>query len=136
MTPELWYLFLTSVLLAILWIPHIVGQVVTDGLLKPQEYINLRDGTKSPAWVQRANRAHVNLVEQFGPFIGLVVVAHLSGISNSATQMAALVFFWARIAHALVMLIGFKHFMARTLIFTVSFFALLVFAWQILAATM
>ncbi len=134
MTTELWYLFLTSILLTILWIPHILGQVVTNGLLKPEEYVNLRDGTRFPAWVRRANRAHVNLVEQFGPFVGLVVVAHLMGLSNSVTQMAALVFFWARIAHALVMLIGLKHFMARTLIFTVSFVALLVLVWQIFAA--
>ena len=32
-----------------------------------------------PAWVRWADRAHVNLVEQFAAFAGLVVVAHLAG---------------------------------------------------------
>lgn len=134
MTTELWYLFLTSVLLTILWIPHIIGQVMTDGPLRPEEYVKLRDGSNLPAWARRANRAHVNLVEQFGPFVGLVAVAHLMGLSNSATQIAAMAFFWARLAHAIVMISGFKHFMLRTMIFTVAFIALLTLAWQIFAA--
>ena len=131
MTPELWYLFLTSILLTALWIPYIIGQVLTNGLLRPQEYVVLRDNTNLPAWVRRANRAHINLVEQFGPFIGLITVAHLMGLSNATTQLAAMVFFWARTAHAVVMITGFKHFMARTVIFTFAFLSLLTLAWQI-----
>ena len=134
MTPELWYLFFTSIVLTILWVPYIIGQVMTNGMLRPEEYVNLRESTNLPAWVRRANRAHINLVEQFAPFVGLVVVAHLIGLSNSTTQLAAMVFFWSRIAHALVMIAGFKHFMARTVIFTVAFISLLIFAWQILMA--
>ncbi len=134
MTPELWYLFLTATLLVLLWMPYIAGQVMTNGMLRPEEYVNLRDSTNLPAWVRRANRAHLNLVEQFAPFAGLVLVAHLMGLSNSITQAAAMVFFWARLAHFLVMIVGFKYLMARTMIFTVAFAALLVFAWQILMA--
>ena len=136
MTTELWYLFLTAILLTILWIPFIVQQVIANGPLTPEDYINLRDGSKFSAAIRRANRTHVNLVEQFGAFAGLVVIAHLIGLSNGITQSAAMVYFWARVVHALVMLIGFKHFMARTLIFTISFISLLVLAWQIFAATM
>jgi uncharacterized MAPEG superfamily protein len=136
MTTELWYLFLTTILLTILWIPFIIQQVMSKGLLTPEDYVNLRDDSKFSAAIRRANRTHVNLVEQFGAFAGLVVVAHLIGLSNGITQTAVMVYFWARVAHALVMLIGFKHFMARTLIFTVSFLSLLVLAWQIFAASM
>ena len=134
MTTELWYLFLTSVLLTVLWIPYIIGQVMNNGPLQPEEYVELRDGSNLPAWVRRANRAHVNLVEQFGAFAGVVVVANLMGLSNSTTQIAAMAFFWARVAHAIVMLTGFRHFMFRTVIFTVAFVAILAFAWQIFAA--
>ena len=133
MTTELLYLFLTSVLLAVLWIPHIVGQVKTKGPLQPDEYVNLRESTDLPAWVRRANRAHVNLVEQFGPFAGLIVVAHLAGISTFTTAVAAAVFFWSRVVHAVIMLAGFNQFMARTLVFTVAFLSLLVLAVQIAA---
>jgi uncharacterized MAPEG superfamily protein len=132
MTTELWYLFLTSVLLAVLWIPFIVGQVMTNGMLTADDYRHLRDPDEFPDWVRRANRAHINLVEQFGPFAALVIVAHLAGISNGTTALAAAVFFWARIAHAVVFLSGTGILMARTLIFTISFLSLMVFAWQIL----
>jgi len=135
MTTELWYLFLTAVLLTILWIPFIIQQAIANGPLSPDEYENLRDDSKFSAAIRRANRAHINLVEQFGAFAGLVVVAHLIGLSNSMTQTAAMVYFWARVGHAIVMLAGVKQFMARTLIFTVSFLALLVLAWQIFAAS-
>lgn len=134
MPAELLYLFLTSILLALLWIPHIIGQVKFGGPLQPEEYVTLRDTSGLPAFVKRADRAHVNLVEQFGAFAGLVVVGQLVQVSTALTIGAAAVFFWARILHAIVMLSGFKQFMARTLIFTVAWLALLVYAWEIAAA--
>lgn len=136
MTTELWYLFLTSVLLTVLWIPYIAGSVMTAGLLTPEEY-RVGRHVEFPHWVRRADRAHINLVEQFGPFAGLVVVAHLANVHNSVTVWCAAIFFWARILHAIVYISGFGRFMARTVIFTVAFLALIVYVWQIFAnATM
>ena len=132
MTTELWYLFLTSVLLTVLWIPYIVGSVMTAGPLTAEEY---RVGRHAdfPHWVRRADRAHVNLVEQFGPFAALVVVAHLLGVHNAVTVWCVAIFFWARILHAIVHISGIGVFMIRTVIFTIAFLALLVYAWQIFA---
>jgi uncharacterized MAPEG superfamily protein len=134
MSAELLYLFLTSILLAVLWVPHIIGQVRHGGPLQPEEYVTLRDSSALPHWVHRANRAHINLVEQFGAFAGLVVVAHLVQVSTTLTAVAAAVFFWARILHAIVMLGGIKVAMLRTLIFSAAWIALLVIAWEIAAA--
>lgn len=131
MTTELIYLYLTSVLLAVLWIPHIVGQARHFGVLEHEEYRTLRDTSDAPYWVHRANRAHLNLVEQFGAFAGLVLVAHLAGISNGVTAGAAAVFFWARLVHAVVMIGGFGIIRIRTLVFTIAWLALMVLAWQI-----
>ena len=131
MTVEIWYLFLTTVLLAIMWIPHIIGQVMHGGLLTSEDYHELRDTSQFPAWIRRANRAHVNLVEQFGVFLGLVVIANMLEISNATTALAAAVFFWGRIAHAIVFLSGIGVLMARTLVFTVCWLSLMVYAWQI-----
>ena len=132
MTTELWYLFLTSVLLTVLWIPYIIGSVVTAGPLTPDEY---REGrhVDFPAWVRRADRTHINLVEQFGAFAGLVIVGHLVGVHTAVTAWCAIVFFWARIVHAIVYLSGFGRVMARTVVFTIAFLALLVYAWEIFA---
>ena len=132
MSTELWYLFLSSVLLAVMWIPHIVGQVTNVGLLTRQDYKHLRDGKQFPDWVRRADRAHQNLVEQFGAFAGLVIVGHLVGVSNGITALAAAVFFWARVVHAIVFVTGISWLMFRTMVFTVAWLAVMVLAWQIL----
>ena len=134
MSAELFYLFLTSILLTLMWIPHIIGQVKHGGPLQPEEYVKLRDSSELPHWVKRANRAHINLVEQFGAFVGLVVVAHLLQVSTELTALAAAIYLWSRILHAVVMISGIKIAMLRTLIFTASWAALLVIAWEIAAA--
>ena len=74
------------------------------------------------------------MVAHFGAFAGLVVIGQLVQVSTALTAGAAAVFFWARILHAIVMISGFKHLMARTLIFTVGWIALMVYAREIAAA--
>jgi uncharacterized MAPEG superfamily protein len=130
-TTELWYLFLTTVLLTILWIPFVVGSVMTAGPLQPEEYRFGRN-VEFPQWVRRANRAHVNLVEQFGAFAGLVVVAHLTGANSVVTAWCAAIFFWVRIAHAIVYISGFAQFRARTVLFSIAVTTLVVFAVSVL----
>ena len=44
MTTELWYLFLTSVLLTVIWIPYIVGTVIAVGPITPKEYRDREEG--------------------------------------------------------------------------------------------
>ena len=61
-----------------------------------------------------------------------MVVGHLAGVNTAATALCAAVFFWARIAHALVFLSGTAWIRVRTVMFTLAFLALLVFAWEIL----
>lgn len=136
MTIELWYLFLTTALLGLMWIPHIVGQATNAGFLKPDEYRKLRNVEDFPDWVRRANRAHINLVEQFGVFAGFVLVAHLAGVSNGLTEACAAVFFWARVVHAVVFISGFSRMMARTVVFTVAWAALVVYAIEILTSAL
>ena len=131
MTTELTYLFLTAILLNLAWIPHVIGQVQSKGPLTPDDYTNLREQSEFPAWVRRANRAHINLVEQFGAFAALVLIAHVLGVSTAATAAAAAVFFWARIAHLVVFLAGIRVLMLRTLIFTIAWAAIMVFAWSL-----
>ena len=128
MTTELTYLFLTSLLLTLAWVPHIVGPVLVQGLLTPNDYTKLREQSDFPAWVRRANRAHVNLVEQFAAFAALVLMAHVLEVSTSTTAMAAAVYFWSRVAHFVVFIAGVTVLMARTVIFTVSWIAILALA--------
>ena len=129
MSTELTYLFLSALLLSVAWIPHIAGQIMTHGLLTADDYTNLREQSEFPAWVRRANRAHVNLVEQFGVFAALVLMAHSLGVTSGTMALAAAAFFWARVAHFIVFIAGIRVLMARTVIFTIAWLAILVFAW-------
>ena len=88
MPTELLYLFLTSILLSVMWIPAIIAQVRHFGLPQPEDYVTPRDVPSAPNWVRRADRAHVNLVEQFGAFASLVVVGELAQVSTALTAGA------------------------------------------------
>ena len=129
MSTDLKYLALTSILTASLWIPYIACQVMTNGNLTPQNYI---DPTPRPVplWGMRANRAYVNAVESFAPFAALVIVAHLTGKANATTAFLATSFFWLRLAHAVVYLLGIPY--LRTVIYTLGFVAVIGIFWEVI----
>ena len=70
-----------------------------------------------PPWAWRADRAHRNMLENFPHFAALVLVAHVAGLANWQTALGATIFFWARVAHAVVYIAGVWRFRA------VAFFA-------------
>src|ERR1700722_6801987 len=74
MTTDLWYLALTAMLTAALWIPYIVCQVRTNGPLSGGNYVDPAP-RPVPLWGQRAHRAYLNAIECFAPFAALVIVA-------------------------------------------------------------
>ena len=133
MTPELTYLVLTMILAASLWIPYIVGvnrhpQEAVDGFTRPAPL----DGF--PAWVHRAHRAHLNLLEQALPFGVLILIGHVAGVSTPVTVWAAGLFFWIRVAHAVGMISGKAGMPLRPILFTSGWVCILVLAVQMLLA--
>lgn len=101
-----------------LWIPHVVAQVITNGFLKPADYV---DPTPRllPLWGRRADRTLMNAVEIFAPFAALVIAAHLTGKANAMTAFWAMSFFWLNVAHAVSFLLGVPY--ARTVLFTLGY---------------
>src|SRR5216684_7772820 len=120
MTADLWYLAYTAFLTAALWIPYVIAQVTTNGFLTPPNYV---DPTPRPLppWGKRADRAYLNAVECFAPFAALVIIAHVVGKANAMTAFWAMCFFWLRLAHAVVYLLGIPY--VRTLVFTLGYVA-------------
>lgn len=120
MTTDLFYLALTAGLAAVLWIPNVVGIVAQHGVISAEDF---KSAVEKPltGWRQRAKRVHLNMTENLAHFAALVVVVHLSGIANETTATAAQVFFWARLAHALVFYAGIPF--LRTLAFSAGFIA-------------
>jgi uncharacterized MAPEG superfamily protein len=129
MSTDLKYLALTAMLTAVLWIPYVVAQVMTNGFLTPPNYL---DPTPRPLplWGKRADRTYINAVEVFAPFAALVVVAHLSGKADAMTAFWAMSFFWLRLLHAVVYLLGIPY--IRTIAFVLGFVAIVGIFWEII----
>ena len=127
MNVELQYLLLTAILTGVLWIPVVIGYVKTRGLLTPEDYRSAPT-SELPDWVNRANRAHLNAVENFAPFAAVVLIAQLMDVSNSLTVKCAAIFFFARLAHALIHLSGIGFMMARTIAFNAAWAAFMVYS--------
>ena len=93
--------------------------------------IGNRETTPETApWIGRADRASRNMLENLGPFTILVLVAHVSGLTNATTATACQVFLAARIAHGVVYVAGIPW--LRTLAFFVGMIAEVVILIQLL----
>jgi uncharacterized MAPEG superfamily protein len=80
-------------------------------------------------WAGRAARAHHNMLENLVLFAALVLVAVAAGKTNSATLLGAQLFFWARVAHAIVYVAGIPW--LRTAAWLVSVIGLAIIFFQL-----
>lgn len=135
MKTELLYLLLTAILTGVLWIPTVIGYVSARGPLTAAGY-KAAPTTPLPDWVNRANRAHQNAVESFAPFAAVVLTAQVLGISTGVTRGCAMVYFFARLAHAVIHLSGTGVLNARTLVFVVAWGAFITYAVALLLRAM
>jgi len=78
----------------------------------------------------RAKRAHLNMIENMVLFTALVLIAAVSGKANATTAMGAMIFFWARVAHAIIYVAGLPW--LRTLAWAVSVIGMVMIAVQLL----
>lgn len=129
MKTELFYLALVTVLTGLLWIPYIVDRAMVRGLMDAVGYPE--NPKPQSAWAQRLIKAHYNAVENLVVFAALVLTAHAVGISNNAIAASSMVYFWARVVHAVSYALAIPW--VRTLSFTVGFLSQACIAWQILA---
>lgn len=132
MTPELFWLTMTALLAASLWIPYIIG--VNSTPVPDIEENRPHDPAQFVPWVHRSFRAHLNLLEQFLPFAVIVLVAHLASVSTAVTVWATGLFFALRVAHAVWMVGGFPVLPARPVIFTAGWLCILAVGTQLLLA--
>lgn len=135
MKSELFYLLLTAILTGVLWIPVVIGYVTSRGVLDDEAY-KVAPTSPLPPWVSRANRAHVNAVENFAPFAAVVLIANAVGVSTPLTVGCAAVYFYARLAHAIVHISGTGLLKARTILFTIAWIAFIIYALAVLGRTM
>ena len=128
MKTDLVYLTYVTVLTALLWVPYILDRMAVRGLMDTVGYPE-NPKPQSP-WARRLMKAHANAVENLVVFATLVLVANALGVTSEAVATAAVVYFWARVVHAVAYTLAMPW--VRTLAFTVGFIAQMMVAWQIL----
>ncbi|MGH1484791.1 MAG: MAPEG family protein [Cellvibrionaceae bacterium] len=131
------YLVLSGVLTLLLWTPYIVARLFVWGL--PTFLSNYPDNfplekPKQPLWAERAQRAHLNMVETMPAFIAVVIGSvHLA--TGAEVIIATIahwvgIFFWVRVIHAAVYIAGVPF--LRTPVYLVSWLAILMIAATII----
>jgi uncharacterized MAPEG superfamily protein len=81
-------------------------------------------------WAGRAYRAHHNMLENLVLFAALVLIATVAGKTNSSTLLGAQLFFWARLAYAVIYVAGVPY--LRTATWLVSVIGLVMIFLQLL----
>jgi uncharacterized MAPEG superfamily protein len=128
MTPELIYLVWSAVLTFVLMLIAVSGATLQVGL--PTLAGNREGMPEMINWAGRAERAHSNMLESLVLFAILVLVAQAAGVRNGMTLLGAQLFFWGRVAHAVLYVAGIPW--ARTAVWGVSVIGLILIALQLL----
>lgn len=128
------YLAAIGIFTALLWLPYILNRLIEWGIsdfLKNYSDNFPNSLQSNTPWAQRAQRAHMNLVETLPAFIAVIVAASLKQTANTIeiTCLAA-VFFYARVLHAIVYISGVPY--IRTPIYLVSWFAIIAIGFNTL----
>jgi uncharacterized MAPEG superfamily protein len=82
-------------------------------------------------WAGRAQRAHLNMLESLILLAALVLIAVISNKTNATTLLGAQLFFWARLAYAVIYVAGIPW--LRTAVWLVSVIGLILIFVQLWA---
>lgn len=127
MKPELMWLLWAVALAFAQMLIAVSGATLQVGL--PKLAGNREGLAPCTGWAGRAQRAHHNMLENLALFAALVLIAVVSGKSNSTTLLGAQIFVWARAAYAVVYLAGIPW--LRTLVWLVSVIGMLLIFFQL-----
>ena len=118
LTTEMYWLVATLTMTAVIFVPYIVNRMKEHGpwpaLWNPQP-----DTRPKAQWAERLMRAHNNAVENLVVFAPLVLAVQIMGMNSSLTATVCVVYFWARLAHAI--LYTFEVPLLRTVAFVIGF---------------
>jgi uncharacterized MAPEG superfamily protein len=123
------YLVWSAALTFILVLIAVSGATLQVGL--PTLAGNREGLPEMTGWAGRAARAHRNMLESLILFAVLVLVAHIVGVRNGMTLLGAQLFFWGRVAHAIIYIAGIPW--LRTAAWAVSVVGLILIFLQLIA---
>lgn len=130
------YLALSGMLTLLLWTPYILARVFVWGL--PTFINNYPEGfpakaPEPPLWAQRAQRAHLNMVETLPALVAVIVATSwlASDAQGSLIGTLTQVFFFSRVTHAVVYTAGIPF--IRTPVYLVSWASILAIGLQVIS---
>lgn len=100
MSIELEMLVWSAVLALVQMLVAVLGATTQVGL--PRLAGNREAMPALGGWAARAQRAHLNMLESLAVFAIAVLVAEIASRTNEMTALGATLFFWARLAYAIV----------------------------------
>jgi uncharacterized MAPEG superfamily protein len=127
MKPELMWLLWAVALTVVQMLVSVSGATLQVGL--PMLASNRDSMPALTGWPRRAERAHRNMLESLVLFVALVLIAVVTNKTNSATLLGAQLFFWARLAYALIFIAGIAW--LRTLVWFASMIGLVIIFFQL-----
>jgi uncharacterized MAPEG superfamily protein len=104
MTADLQMLVWSAALALVQMVVAAIGAQGQVGL--PALAGNREDLPSLTGWAGRARRAHLNMLENLVVFAIVVLVAHVAGRADPMTTLGAALFFWARLAYAIIYVAG------------------------------
>ena len=130
MSPDLKYLLFSTILCFVQVLVAAAGANQAVGL--PKLAGNREDLPVIGGWAGRAKRAHLNMIENLVLFTALVLIAVAAGKANATTAMGATIFFWGRLAYAIIYVAGIAW--LRTVAWFVSVIGMAIIAFELLKA--
>ncbi|HMA71083.1 MAG TPA: MAPEG family protein [Xanthobacteraceae bacterium] len=123
MTLLIWSVALTFIQMLV----AVSGAIVQVGLSELAG--NREDLLPATGWAGRAQRAHRNMLESLVFFAVLILATEITNRNSAMTGFGAQLFFWARVAYAIVYLAGVPW--VRTGVWSISMIGLILIFLQL-----
>jgi uncharacterized MAPEG superfamily protein len=101
LSTELYWLTLTTIMTAVLWLPYIINRMLELGILQAL-WDPFGETKTNKAWATRMMQAHTNAVENLVVFAPLVFLVQITDAHSEVTAMACMIYFFARLVHYIV----------------------------------
>ena len=128
---EVYWLTLTIIMTALLWVPQIINSLLKSGPIKAFLYPDAAAQQYSH-WAQRSKSAHSNAVQNLVIFAPLVILLVLLDLENELTAITAMLYFITRALHYILHVLAIP--LLRTVAFLVGFACQLVIGFSILVS--
>jgi len=128
-SPELFYTTLVATFTGLIWVPIIVNRL---GEMGPWKALSNPEPDVRPHadWAYRLAHAHRNAIENLVVFAPLALIVHALGLGSPLTASAAAIFVAARVAHAIIYMLGIP--LVRTIAFFIGFLCQMIMAARVI----